>query len=557
MVMVMRLMRFRRRRERPGDPPRLRDGVLSGLLLVALLVPVVGLWRSVDATVGPSVALCFLVPVIIAAAVGGWPAGIIVTIAAIFAWDWFFIQPPYTVTVYYPRDLMALAIFLAVALLVGRLSAIARRRTAEALRRAQASEALYELSMALIAERNLPEILPHLTHRACETFGLQSCAVVLPDDDGKVWRTAAVAGQLPSDLRVEESRDAAAVASWVNIHGRASRLGEMRPEGANRVHLSPGPSGAEEARFLPLRMGEHAVGVLELVHRPGYRPDPEQERLLSMFANTASIALEQAHMARERRAAAVARASDHLKSTLLSSVSHDLRTPLATIKAAASSLLQDDVQWSEEDRRAFAADINAEADRLTRLVGNLLDLSRIEAGALFPHLEWEDLGELVERVVQRSGPHLSDHLIDCRVAADVPAVRLDAVQIEQVLTNLLDNAAKYSPRGSTITVTVGEADLAGEPAVGITVADQGIGIPLTAQRYVFDKFYRVAASSRRINGTGMGLAVVKGLVEAHGGQVSVKSSPGHGSTFALLLPVDPQAHPNRVRSPVHQGEVGK
>jgi two-component system sensor histidine kinase KdpD len=326
-------------------------------------------------------------------------------------------------------------------------------------------------------------------------------------------------------------------------------------------------AGEERAQFLPLRVGAHSVGVLELVHKAGVAPDPERERLLATFANGAALALEQERLVEEERAADIARESDRLKSALLSSVSHDLRTPLAGIKAAASSLLQDDVQWGEEDRRAFIADIDAEADRLTRLVSNLLDLSRIEAGALRPQKDWEDVGELIGRVVQRLEPRLAGRAVELDVPDTLPPVRLDAVQMEQVLTNLLENAVKYSPPGSPIEVKaqvspantgvkegpVGRPDVAPRgvaqsvshhaPPAGtmllISVTDHGLGIAPSEQERVFDKFYRVASTASRASGTGMGLAIVKGLVEGHGGQVTVESVPGRGSTFTVSLPIEP------------------
>lgn len=249
---------------------------------------------------------------------------------------------------------------------------------------------------------------------------------------------------------------------------------------------------------------------------------------------------------------------DRLKSVLLSSVSHDLRTPLAGIKAAASSLLQDDVQWSEEDRRAFITDIDGEADRLTRLVSNLLDLSRIEAGALQPQKDWEDVGELIERVLRRLEQRLAGHVVLRDIPGGLPPVRLDAVQIEQVVTNLLENAAKYSPPAAPITVAVGVVERQGEQALRVTVSDRGVGIPPAEQGRVFDKFYRVTGASRYASGTGMGLAIVKGLVEGHGGRVAVASTLGEGSTFTVDLPIEPEGarSGSEQTHPVVQGETG-
>ncbi|HVA90901.1 MAG TPA: ATP-binding protein, partial [Chloroflexota bacterium] len=500
-----------------------------------------------------SIPLFFLIPAALASAVGGPGAGTLVSCAAVAAWDWFFIPPLHRMTIGSARDLLALVVFLAVALLIGYLSTVAQRRAQDAVRRARSSEALYDLSMALIAHRQLDLMLPELTKRLRETFDLEACAVLLPMPDGAGWHTVGIAGRLPADLRIEENRSLAATVSHVHAQGKESVLGHVRrgPGRSDRM-VRPRP-GEERARLLPLRVGARAIGVLELVSQPGRRLDPEREHLLTTFANGATIALEQARLMREEQTTTLVRESDRLKSALLSSVSHDLRTPLAGIKAAASSLLQDDVVWNEEDRHAFLIDIDHEADRLSRLVSNLLDLSRIEAGAIKPVLAWEDVDELIDRVLRRMGPLLAAHPVARQVISDLPQVRLDAVQIEQVLTNLLENAAKYSPSSAPITVAARIiADQPDREALEIAVSDHGKGIPPEEGERIFDTFYRVAEGTRGVNGAGMGLAIVKGLVEAHGGKVRVESGPDHGSIFTVCLPLD--RRPIRPGVPAPPGE---
>jgi two-component system sensor histidine kinase KdpD len=550
-----------------------------GLALVAVLVPVLYAFHGEDPrqTIYPSIPLFFLVPVLLASAIGGQRAGVLVSCAAVFTWDWFFILPLYTVTIASARDVLVLVVFLAVALLVGQLATATRRRAEEALRRARSSEALYELSLALIARRDLSEVLPALIRRLRATFDLEACAVVLPDEREGTWHTTASAGHLPSDLRVDASRNVAAIAGWVHAHGQSAALGPGNsarrfagPKGPDTDAGPPFRAGGDgrvrgarlrqrRAQFLPLRVGTRAIGVLELVYKANASRGADREHLLETFANGAAIALEQARLVEEEQAAAVARESDRLKSALLSSVSHDLRTPLAGIKAAASSLLQQDVQWSEEDRGAFLADIDAEADRLTRLVSNLLDLSRIEAGAIRPQKEWEDVSELIDRVTCRLAPRLAGHPLLREVSAGLPPVRLDTVLIEQVLTNLIENAAKYAPPASPITVGAHLVDgPGGAPELHLFVSDRGMGIPRSEQAKVFDKFYRVAGSAGRTGGTGMGLAIVKGVVEAHGGRVAVESRSGEGSTFTVILPAEPEGrwlapHDVALGSPAEEG----
>lgn len=499
-------------------------GTVVGLVLSAALVPVLQYVHGSAGALGPSIPLFFLVPALLSSAIGGRIVGIAVSVVAITVWDWFFIPPFHTFTVYYPRDVFALVVFLAVALLTGQLAAGIRQRAREALRRAASAEALYELSTALIAQRDLISVLEALTSRLQRAFDLQACAILLFDAASNSWRTAAEAGNLPATLRVENNRTVHGMTVWVNTHGEPSRL--------------PG----QAIELLPLQAGERSVGVLQLMAPAGGRLDDEREQLLRTFANGAAIAIEQARLAQEERVAAMALESDRLKTALLSSVSHDLRTPLAGIKAAATSLLQEDIQWSEQDRRAFASDIDAEADRLTHLVSNLLDLSRIEAGGLQPDREWEDVAELIQRAVQRSRPQLGTHPVSVDVSPNLPPAYLDAIQISQVITNLLENAAKYSPEGSPIGVTAGVAAGPDEHSeLRIAVTDQGPGIPRAEQERIFDKFYRMRGSNRRAAGTGMGLAIVRGFVSAHGGRVWVESEPDHGSTFIMALPLAHEA----------------
>ncbi len=228
--------------------------------------------------------------------------------------------------------------------------------------------------------------------------------------------------------------------------------------------------------------------------------------------------------------------TDALRAALLSSVSHDLRTPLTTIKAAASSLLQEDVQWNDEIRHSFARSIEREADRLDRLVGNLLDMSRIEEGALKPEKEWYSLKALIHDVLGRLQPLLEGRTVRTHLSDDLLLVELDYMQIDQVLTNLIENAVRYTPAKSPIDVS---AHVEGEQVM-ISVADRGPGIPPADLERVFDKFYRVLHSQHPAGypmGSGLGLAVCKGLVEAHGGRIWMELREGGGLVAFVVLPV--------------------
>jgi two-component system sensor histidine kinase KdpD len=297
--------------------------------------------------------------------------------------------------------------------------------------------------------------------------------------------------------------------------------------------------------MIPLKMGAKVVGVLRLqleddprlfTHEKSLgvdwdRTNPDTTFFWTFLDQAISI-IERARLRSESLQIELLQRTDALRAALLSSVSHDLRTPLSSIKAAASSLLQEDVQWDEEARQSFALAIEHEADRLNRLVGNLLDMSRIEGGALKPEKEWYPVDELIHDVLGHMQPLLRDRTVVKDLPEDLPPVELDYLQIDQVLTNLLENAVRYTPPESPIEVS---AHVEGEEMV-ISVADRGPGIPAVDLERIFDKFYRVLGT-QRTTGSGLGLAVCKGLVEAHGGCIWAENREGGGAVFRFTLPI--------------------
>jgi two-component system sensor histidine kinase KdpD len=235
--------------------------------------------------------------------------------------------------------------------------------------------------------------------------------------------------------------------------------------------------------------------------------------------------------------AEVLRRTDALRAALLSAVSHDLRTPLTTIKTAATNLLSTRVTWSEHDRREMLETIVAQVDHITRLIGDLLAMGRIEAGKLRPQKEPAAISGLIRRVVERLEPQLAAHPVTLAIPEGLPLVPVDVVEIDEVLSNLLENAANYTPPGTPIRISARQT----EAAIGVQVADAGPGIPAAHLPHLFDRYYRVHAGPT--GGTGLGLAIAKGIVEAHGGHIAVESRPGHGTTFTFTLPLAPPAAP--------------
>jgi two-component system sensor histidine kinase KdpD len=302
--------------------------------------------------------------------------------------------------------------------------------------------------------------------------------------------------------------------------------------------------------LFPLKTNQRVVGILRLqveddprffgrekaVGSETDRSDPNSAFFWTFLDQAASM-IEHARLRRESVRIEILQRTDALRASLVSSISHDLRTPLTSIKAAASSLLQDDVQWNDEARQSFAQAIEREADRLNRLVGNLLDMSRIEGGALQLEKEWYPLDEVLHDVLEHMQPLLKGRQISLDLPVELPPVEVDYLLLDQVLTNLIENALRYTPARSPITIAVSTTTT----NMTISVADQGPGIPVSDLERIFDKFYRVQGRTSHTTGSGLGLAVCRGLVEAHGGHIWATNRSGGGAIFHFTLPLAPLA----------------
>lgn len=472
------------------------------------------------------IALIYLAAAVgIALLVGLWPS-IIGAFLAFLAFSTFFVEPYYTYSVQDTSHAVGLLVFLGIAVLVTQLVVRVRLRTTEAIRRGRQTETLYALSVALIGEADLDTMLGAIVDRVREIFGLRTAAVFLVQ--GEHYRQRAVSG----DVIELEDRGLLRIADWAIEHQQPAALGTRRVK-IRPATVSRQPAPRQEILIIPILTANDALGILLLARGRNQRPfDEEETHLLETFANQAALAIERSLLNQERTRAEVLARTDELKTAMLSAVSHDLRTPLASIKAAATTLLQPGIEWSDADRRELLETINDEGDRLNRLVTNLLDLSRIESGTLTPKRDWYDLDEVIYDALDRCKPLLGDHRVDVQLPEGLSAVHLDFVMISEVLANLIENAAKYSPASTTITITAGlDSD-----DLTIGVRDEGVGVPAAERERIFDKFYRVEARHRPI-GSGMGLAISRGFVEAHGGTIRVQSgSDNAGSTFIVSLP---------------------
>jgi two-component system, OmpR family, sensor histidine kinase KdpD len=298
----------------------------------------------------------------------------------------------------------------------------------------------------------------------------------------------------------------------------------------------PADSGARNSQrvYVPLRTDDRVVGVMEVgLKRSGTPLEVEERRLITSFAAQASLVISKAQSDEERRRLEVVEESDRLKSALLNAVSHDLRTPLASIKASATALLLSDSTWTGEESREFIEAIDHQADRLNRLVGNLLDLSRIEAGVLRPVLEWYDVHEVLETILPHVRPLAGDHPFQVDVQAEMLAIQVDLLRLEELIINLVENAVKYTPATSRIELNVWQE---GDDLV-LSVVDHGPGIAEGLRPRVFETFYQGRQQGDRQPGSGLGLAICRGVAQAHGGLISVEETPGGGASFVVRLPV--------------------
>ena len=535
----------------------LLDSVLAtvGALLVTAIIFTFHLYPLI-----PNISIVYLLVVIGLASTRGRYAAILASLVAFLAFDFFIVPPLYTFVIYRVEEWVALFVFLVDAILTGQLAAALRERAKEASRRERETHTLYDLvrvtNREAEPERQL-EAIARAVVDALSPWGVYDCAILEPDAS-RTFHVQSSAYQPPEQVTL--SSDEQAVAAWVMAHGRTMGLYDDSAPAAStsarfvqRVIVRSTATGRavqRSLRLIPLKLGEKVVGVLRLrvldvsarLMREEHLEDEQtgsqaQTSFFWTFLDQVTTLVERARLQRENLRIEVLQRTDALRGALLSSVSHDLRTPLTAIKAAASSLLQEDVQWNEEEKRGFAQAIEREADRLNRLVSNLLDMSRIEEGALKPEKEEYSLVELIHDVLGRLEPLLKGRVVHTHLPTDdLLLVELDYLEIDQVLTNLIENAVRYTPKGSPIEVS---AHFEGEQVV-VSVVDRGPGIPSADLERVFDKFYRVLHGQHPAGypmGSGLGLAVCKGLVEGHGGRIWAEQREGGGLIIFVTLPV--------------------
>ena len=495
-------------RQEPSDP----KPYIFALLAVGTAVGVSDLlwpWIGVQNT-----DLVFLTAVVaIAVRFGLWPS-LLASVVSALCYNFFFTEPYYTFSIADPRNVIAVVFFTIVAIVVSNVAARARTLAVTAMARARTTEALYVFSRKLAGVGTLDDLLWATAYQTA--LMLKVRVVLLLPENGSI---AVKAGYPPEDILDEADL---AAAKWAWEHNRPAGRGSDTLPGAKRL-------------FLPMRTGRGAIGVVGIdSDKPGPLLTPDQRRLLDALIDQAALAIERVHLVDDLDQAKRRAEADRLRSALLTSISHDLKTPLAAILGAAGTLRGFTRELDDQGRVDLLSTIIEESERLNRFIANLLDMTRLEAGSIKPNMARHDIGEIVGTALERASKILADHKVEIEIAPDLPMLELDPVLFEQVLFNLLDNAAKYAPPETTVRIRAWEE----ANTVKLQVLDEGGGISPDEIERVFEKFHRAYKGDRVRAGTGLGLAISRGFIEAMGGTIDAANrSDRPGAVFTINLPV--------------------
>jgi two-component system, OmpR family, sensor histidine kinase KdpD len=481
------------------DMVRLVVGRGIGFVVAAILLASITLWYSRVIHVNQTtVALSYLLAILAVSAVWGMVVSVVMSVAAMLLFNYFFLPPIGTFTIADPQNWVALFAFLFTSILGSQLSARIRKEANAAHGRRREVERLYAFSQKLLGEGNVIQLMNAIPNFLVDTFEAGAAELFVPQKD-KFYRSGYGAAQID-----EEQMKAAF----------------LRDETVS--------DNLQGLYFLPIRMGVKPIGSL------GISGARLSRQTLDAISSLVAIAMERARAVEQIGEAEAERQGERLKSALLDSIAHDFRTPLTAIKAAATDLLASSSTQNHQQHELLTI-INEECDRLNHLVEEAAEMARLEAGELQLNLKPLSIAEIIDAAVQHLRKSLGDRQIIVKVGPEVPQVRADLDRTKDILVQLIDNAHLYSPKDQPVTIS---ADVNGD-FVALSVADRGPGIDPFEQGLIFDKFYRGRDQRYQVRGTGMGLPIAKAIVAAHGGNISVTSQLGHGSVFSFTLPVAP------------------
>jgi len=479
-----------------GGVNRLNKMVLRYVAAAAAVLVVVFVYHRIIKVNPTTVALTFLLGVLVASATWGLQYAVFMAVVATLAFNYYFLPPTGTFTISDPQNWVALFVFLVTAVIASQLSERARREARNSNERRREVERLYAFSQQLLSTDNIAELLNTIPRYIVGALRVKAAAIWLPNRADVYRSSPEIEGLETHDLQVVSAR------------------GEPKFDPPRQLS------------FMPLRMGVRVVGSF------GVAGALLSRETLEAMSSLIAIAIERAGAIEKLSRAEAARESEQLRSVLLDSVTHEFRTPLTAIKASVTSMLSSP-GLDEAQRRELLTVINEESDRLNHLVGEAAEMAQLDANKVELQLGTHRIQEAVDEAVEQSKQVLGRHPADVRLPEGLPAARMDLPRITEVLMQLLENAAKYSPPESPIHIT-GEVK---NRMLMTSVADRGPGIDDFEQALIFDKFYRGRNQRLLVQGTGMGLAIAKAIVEAHGGEIGVISQLGHGSVFYFTLPL--------------------
>ena len=497
----------------PQRPFKFKHYLQSALFVGLAVCAGIALDQTLDVR---NLALVFLMSVLASAVRGGLGPGLFASFLGAVSFNFFFLEQRYTLTVRDPESVIALLFYLGVAVVASNLTAAVQRQAAAARQRARTTEDLYLFSKKLASTGTLDDVLWATAFQIASMLKVR--VVILLPENGTI---AVKAGYPPDDTLVDAD---IAAAKWTWEHNRpAGRAADTLP-GAKRL-------------YLPLRTAREAVGVIGLDNdRQGPLLTPDQQRLFGALADQAALAIERVQLVSDVDKAKLAAETDKLRTALLTSISHDLKTPLAAIMGSAGTLRDFDAEIPKDARSELLTTIVDESERLNRFISNLLDMTRIGSGAMEPNYAYHYVGDIVGTALARAAKITAGRRPEVHIPADLPMLKIDPVLFEQVLFNLIDNAAKYAPADSTIDIR-GWHD---GGSIALSVSDEGPGIPPDDLERVFDSFYRVRKKDQVRAGTGLGLAICRGFVEAMGGTIRAANRTDRtGAIFTIRMPAPP------------------
>lgn len=470
-------------------------------------------WLMYDHFDQANLIMVYLLGVVVVAARYGRGPSVLSSFLSVVLFDFCFVPPQFSFAVSDSQYLVTFAVMLLVALVISSMTASIHQQARVAGHRERRIASLYAMSRELAATRGEENILKISVRHLAEVFDAQA-VVLLPDGAGHIV--------FPDGEGIAQSCHGSdlGVAQWVFDHEQMAGLGTDTLPGGDLL-------------YLPVAASSGAIGVLGLLPlNPARLALPEQRRLLDAFVSQIALALERVRLASEAHSVQMKMETERLRNSLLSAISHDLRTPLAAIVGASSSLVMDGGRLGADARHELSQTIYDEAMRMAGLANNLLDMARLQAGAVVLNLQWQPLEEVVGGALAGLTSRLADHPVTVRLPQDLPLVEIDSLLIERVFVNLLENAVKYTPRGTPIEILAQSAS--GEMIV--TVSDWGRGIPVGEEDRIFEKFHRVFREGNQ-GGAGLGLAICRSIVEAHGGRIWADNPPAGGAAFHFALPL--------------------